>query len=248
VTTNRGTAIVTGGASGLGASFAIGLGACGHDVAILDLQGAEDVATQIEALGARVLHRVGDASNPDEVATFISHLSTSDLSPTRVLVNNAGISPYAPFAETDLQTWHQVLRVNLDSLYLMTHMVLPSLLKHGAGRIVNISSSVVWDAQVRDMTAYATSKAAIVGFTRALAGEVGVSGVTVNAIAPGIVLTPDIQGRVSNERLEIYRGRQSIPLIAEPDDIVGTLLYLIDEGTRLVTGATLPVNGGRVFL
>jgi len=248
VTTERGTAIVTGGASGLGAAFATGLGACGHDVAILDLQGADDVAAQIAALGVRVLHRVGDASDPDEVATFVSELSSSKLSPIRVLVNNAGISPYAPFVATDLQTWHRVLRVNLDSLFLMTQAVLPALRAHGSGRIVNLSSSIVWDAQVRDMTAYATSKAAIVGFTRALAGEVGGSGVTVNAIAPGIVLTPDIRGRVPTERLEIYRDRQSIPVIAEPEDLVNTLLYLIDEETRFVTGATLPVNGGRVIL
>ena len=166
----------------------------------------------------------------------------------RVLVNNAGISPYATFEDTDLDLWHRVQRVNLDSLYLMTHEFLPDLRRHGSGRIVNLTSSVVWDAQARNMTAYTMTKAAIVGFTRALAGEVGSSGVTVNAIAPGIVLTPDIERRVADAQLEAYRLRQAIPELTRPEDLMSTLLYVVDEATRMVTGACLPVNAGRVIL
>lgn len=248
MTSTRGTAVVSGGASGLGRTFAIALADAGHDIAILDLDPADETLADVAATGVRALFWTGDAADPQVVADFAAEIEKSDLAPVRVLVNNAGISPYAPFADTSLSLWHRVLQVNLDSLFLLTQAFLPPLSSHGSGRIVNLSSSVVWDAQVRDMTAYATSKAAIVGFTRALAGEVGPLGVTVNAIAPGIVLTPDIRGRVPVERLEVYRGRQAVPLIAEPSDLVSTLLYLVDEDTRLVTGATLPVNGGRVVL
>lgn len=248
MTSPRGTAVVTGGASGLGRTFAIALAHAGHDIAILDLDSADETLAGVAAAGVHTLARRGDAADPEAVADLVAAIEASELAPVRVLVNNAGISPYAPFSDTDLELWHRILRVNLDSLFLLTQAFLPALTSHGAGRIVNLSSSVVWDAQVRDMTAYATSKAAIVGFTRALAGEVGASGVTVNAIAPGIVLTPDIRGRVPAERLEVYRDRQAVPLIAEPADLVSTLLYLVDEDTRLVTGATLPVNGGRVVL
>jgi NAD(P)-dependent dehydrogenase (short-subunit alcohol dehydrogenase family) len=133
-------------------------------------------------------------------------------------------------------------------MYLMTHGFAEDICAHGHGRIVNLTSSVVWDAQARNMTAYTMTKSAIVGFTRALAGELGTHGVTVNCIAPGIVLTPDIEERVAESQLEIYRNRQAIPSITAPEDLLSTLLYLVDERTRMVTGATLPVNAGRVIV
>lgn len=245
---DRGTAIVTGGSAGLGEAFAIALARAGHDIAVLDLQPATDTLTQVEQCGVRAIEMSGDAADPATVTRFGATLRGEGLQPVRVLVNNAGISPYAPFEETPLELWQRILRVNLDSMFAMCQEFLPDLRAHGAGRIVNLSSSVVWDAQVRNMTAYTTSKAAIVGFTRALAGEVGSSGVTVNCIAPGIVSTPDIRGRVATETLETYRGRQAVPFIATPEDVTSTLLYLVDEATALVTGVTLPVNGGRVVL
>ena len=244
----RGTAIVTGGAAGLGRAFAVGLAEAGHDVAILDLQSSDVVSGHVESLGRQVVTSVGDAADPSTVAAFGAKLRSSSLSPIRVLVNNAGISPYAPFTDTDFDLWRRILTVNLDSLFLMSKEFLPDLERHGRGRIVNLTSSVVWDAEARNMTAYATSKAAIVGFTRSLAGEVGRSGLTVNCIAPGIVLTPDIRERVPTERLETYRSRQSIPILAEAQNLLSTLLYLVDEESALVTGATMPVNGGRVLL
>lgn len=245
---NLGTAIVTGGAGGLGRSFATALAAGGHDVAILDIADSSDAEAEISQHQRRCLSVHGDAADPGTVTAFAESVRRSDLAPVRVVVNNVGISPYAPFTDTDLETWHRVLRTNLDSLYLTTQAFLPDLCEHGHGRIVNLTSTIVWDAQARDMTAYATTKAAVVGFTRSLAGEVGRFGVTVNAIAPGIVLTPDIRSRVPAEKLETYRQRQAIPRIAEAQDLVSTLLYLVDERTSLVTGSILPVNGGRVIL
>lgn len=239
---------MTGGAAGLGRAFAIGLAEAGHDVAILDVQPSNVVREHVESLGRQVVTSVGDAADPSAVAAFGAKIRSSSLSPIRVLVNNAGISPYSPFSDTDIDLWRRILAVNLDSLFLMSKEFLPDLESHGRGRIVNLTSSVVWDAEARNMTAYATSKAAIVGFTRSLAGEVGHSGLTVNCIAPGIVLTPDIRERVSTERLETYRSRQSIPILAEAQDLLSTLLYLVAEESAQVTGAIMPVNGGRVLI
>lgn len=243
----RGTAVVTGAAQGLGRAFALSLARGGHDVAILDLNPADEVVAQIQSAGGRCLAYAGDASDPEAVAAFAQAVRGA-LGPVRVLVNNAGISPYAPFAETDLDTWHRLLRVNLDSAFIVTQAFLPDLTAHGSGRIVNMSSSVVWDAQARHMSVYAMTKAAIVGLTRALAGELGEAGITVNCIAPGIVLTPDIARRVDPARLEEYRQRQSIKHLAEATDIVSALEFLVDERSGHVTALVLPVNGGRVIV
>jgi NAD(P)-dependent dehydrogenase (short-subunit alcohol dehydrogenase family) len=244
----RGTAVVTGGARGLGQAFSLALARAHHDIAIIDLDDPSETISMAQECGVRALSLIGDAADPDTVQEFERTVKDSDLSPVRILLNNVGISPYAPFLETDLQMWRRVLRTNLDSMFLFTKAFLPDIQAHGSGRIVNLTSSIVWDAQVRDMSAYATTKAGVVGFTRALAGECGVSGATVNAIAPGIVLTPDIKSRVPEEKLEVYRQRQAVHRLAEPEDLISTLLYIVDEASGLVTGTIFPVNGGRVFL
>lgn len=239
-------AVVTGGAQGLGRTFARTLAELGHDVAVLDLSDTAGIQSEVTAAGRRFLGLQGDAADAatlDELAAAVR----ADLGAVRILINNVGISPYRPFAEETLDSWHTVLRVNLDSAFLATQAFLPDLRTDGHGRIVNLTSSVVWDAAVRDMVTYATTKAAIVGLTRGLATELGPDGVTVNCIAPGIVLTPDIESRVAGEKLEAYRDRQAIKQLARPEDLAATLRYLVSEDAQLVTGTVQPVNGGRVW-
>lgn len=247
MTATRGTAVVSGAAQGIGRTFALALATAGHDIAIIDTQPSDETAAAIAGVGRGVIAHVGDASDPAAVSAFGDEVR-GGLPRVRVLVNNAGISPYAPFAETTLDMWHRLLRVNLDSMLMMTQQFLPDLMAGGDGRIVNMTSSVVWDFQATNMTAYATTKAGIVGFTRALAGEIGHLGITVNCIAPGIVLTPDIQDRVTAERLETYRDRQAIKRLAVPEDLVPALEFLVSERSGHITGTIVPVNGGRVVL
>lgn len=245
--TTRGTAVVTGGAQGLGRTFAEALAARGHAVALLDVAECDATLEAIAAGGGSAVSALGDAADPADVSAFRT-LVHERLPPVRVLVNNAGISPYAPFPDTTIDDWHRIMRVNLDSAFLLTQAFLDDLIASGSGRVVNLTSSVVWDLQARNMTAYATSKAGIVGLTRALAGELGVHGITVNCIAPGIVLTPDIEDRVSSKRLEEYRLRQSIRSLARPADLVSALEFLVSEASGQVTATVVPVNGGRVAL
>ncbi|MGC5617142.1 SDR family NAD(P)-dependent oxidoreductase [Georgenia sp. Z1491] len=243
-----GVAVVSGGAAGLGRAFVRSLLRSGHDVAILDVADSpEDPRGADDSTVGRLLCHVGDATDPQVIAKFVTRVRT-ELGSPRVLVNNVGLSPYRAFAEETLEGWRQVMAVNVESAVLLSHALLPDLRADGAGRIVNMSSSVVWDAESRSMVAYAAAKAAIVGLTRALATELGPDGVTVNCLAPGIVLTPDVEGRQGSARLERYRERQSIKLIATADDLTSSLDFLVSRRSGHVTGVVLGINGGRVWL
>lgn len=233
-----GVAVVTGGAAGLGAAFVSSLQATGHRVAVLDLadNGGSD----------SVLHHVGDATNPVDIKAFADRVR-HELGRPRVLVNNVGASPYRTFAEETLEGWRRVMALNVESTVLMTQELLPDLIAEPDARIVNLTSSILWDPQNRGMVAYAAAKAAILGLTRSLASELGVHDVTVNAIAPGIVRTPDT-ARVSEDQLEKYRQRQVIPRIADPADLTSSLEYLVSRHSGQVTGTVLGVNGGRVWV
>jgi NAD(P)-dependent dehydrogenase (short-subunit alcohol dehydrogenase family) len=243
----NGVAVVTGGAAGLGAAFVAALLGDGHDVAVLDLaaSGTPDTAEPSPA-GGRTLTVAGDATDPDALEAFADRVR-SELGPPRVLVNNVGFSPYRPFADETLDGWRRVMALNVESTVLATQTFLPDLVSEPDARVVNLSSSVLWDSETRGMVAYTAAKGAVLGLTRALARELGDRDVTVNAIAPGIVRTPDT-ARVAEETLERYRLRQAVPRIAVPEDLTTALLYLVARGSGQVTGTVLGVNGGRVWV
>lgn len=241
------TAVVTGAATGLGREFAVHLAELGYGVALCDLLDCADTVSEIRDKGGTTVAARADASGEDDVRAFAEQVHR-EVGPVGVLINNVGISPYAGFADITLEQWRRVMRVNLDSLLLMTQAFLPDMIAAGAGRVVNMTSSVGWDAQSTEMVHYATSKLGVVGFTRSLAGEVGRHGVTVNCIAPGLVATTALRERVPPERWDDVRERQSVNRTLEPSDLLAALDYLLSAGAQMVTGTVLPVNGGRVWI
>ena len=161
-----------------------------------------------------------------------------------VVVNNAGIYPPIPFTDTTLDDWHRIMSVNLDGPFLVTHAALPHLRQAGWGRIVNVVSAVVFLGPP-DLVAYTTSKAGLVGFTRALATELGPENITVNAISPGLTRTATAAGTTgANGGFERVRDLQCVPRVEEPEDLVSTLLYVCDKGSGFLTGQTINVDGG----
>jgi NAD(P)-dependent dehydrogenase (short-subunit alcohol dehydrogenase family) len=216
-------------------------------VAVCDLFEPTNTVDAVEQAGAHCVGLVADVADPAAVATLTSQVH-EHLGPISVLVNGVGISPYIPFRSMTFDEWRTVMRVNLDSVFLVTSAFLPDMIDAGWGRVLNFTSSMAWDAQARDVVHYANSKLGVVGFTRALAGEVGQYGITVNCIAPGIVETPALLERVPPERWEVYLDRQAVKAIAVPEDLLGAVSVLVSDGAAAITGITLPINSGRVWL
>lgn len=234
-------ALVTGAAGGLGREFAVALAARGQLVAGLDLADLSGTAERIPA--GRFLPVRADVTDPDEVGAAVEE-TAARFGGLHIVVNNAGIYPPLPFEKTTLEDWRRIMRVNLDGPFLVSHAALPHLRAAGWGRIVNIVSAVVFLGPP-DLVAYTTSKAGLVGFTRALASVVGADGITVNAIAPGLTRTATAARTTGADGgFDRVRGLQVVPATEEPRDLLSTLLYVVDEGSGFLTGQTINVDGG----
>ncbi|MFD7712400.1 SDR family NAD(P)-dependent oxidoreductase [Streptomyces sp. NPDC059785] len=237
------TALVTGAAQGLGQEFAAALAARGYRVAGMDLVPQPETA-------ARVLDYVeltADVTHEDEVRDAVEQ-AVDHFGTLHVLVNNAGVYPAMAFEDVTPEEWRRVMRVNLEAPFLLTHAALPYMKAAGWGRIVNIVSAAVLTAPPT-MVPYVASKAGLIGFTRALAAALGPHGITVNAIAPGMVRTATAERTVGADGgFERIRARQAVPRTQEPADLVSSLLYVLDEGSGFLTGQTLNVGGGSAYL
>jgi NAD(P)-dependent dehydrogenase (short-subunit alcohol dehydrogenase family) len=247
----RCNAVVTGAGSGIGRAIAQRLAEDGMAVAILDLNGpaAEAVADELRAKGHEAVAVGGvDVSDRARVDAAIQRARDA-LGPIRVLVNNAGVSGFDPFLAITDELWDRIIGVNLNGPFYCCQAVVPDMIEAGWGRIVNISSSSAQTGQQR-MVHYVSSKAGLIGFTRALALELGPKGITVNTIPPGFVDTPML--RESEERgllgssVDEHAKRTPVRRPGLPEDIAAACAFLVSDEAGYVTGQTIGVNGGRV--
>jgi NAD(P)-dependent dehydrogenase (short-subunit alcohol dehydrogenase family) len=230
------TAVVTGGASGIGLAIAERLAKDGYQVAALDLNPSDtsvapatDVAdrAQVDAALAAVRERLG---------------------PVTILVNAAGMDGFKRFSDLTFEAWHRVIDVNLNGVFHCVQAALPDMMEAGWGRIVNISSSSAQSGQPF-MTHYVASKSAVNGLTKALALELGPFGVTVNAVPPGFIDTPMLRKAEARELLggtiEEHIQRTPVRRVGRPEDIAAACAFLVSEEAGYITGQILGVNGGR---
>jgi len=244
-------AVITGASKGIGQAFAKRLAEDGVHVAIADIAPGDETARMVEHAGREALACVCDVTSEQSVKALAADVQKK-FGRCDILINCAGIYPQQDFATMKFDDWRRVLSINLDSVFLVSAAFVPGMRERGWGRIVNMSSSTLGSV-VSGFVHYMSSKAGIVGFTRALASELGPHGVTVNAISPGLTRSPGTLARkprpgIADMEAEfnIAAGMQAIKRVEVPEDLVGTVSYLTSDDAAFITGQTLNVDGGRV--
>ena len=252
-TTIQRTAVLTGATSdrGIGITTARRYASQGWGVVILDLDGEKSAKVAAEIGNEFNVPAFGheiDVANENSVnaayAAVKAGVTTGTLPPVGALANIAGITSPVPFLDTTLELWHKVMDVNATGTYLVTKAFLPDMIENGWGRIVNMSSvSAQRGGGVFGKVPYSAAKAAILGLTKALAREIGATGVTVNAITPGAVDTNIRVGSTDEQEAAINAG---IPLgrNATTEEIAAVITFLSSEESAYLTGTTIDINGG----
>ncbi|HWW64216.1 MAG TPA: SDR family oxidoreductase [Sphingomonadaceae bacterium] len=249
----RKVAVVSGGAGGLGAAIAERLAQDGHAVAIVDIKEDEAVAGRIAAAGGEAAFFRCDITDPAAVEALARDVEAR-LGPCDILVNNAGRYEHRAFEDLTFEHWRAVMALNVDGMFLMAKAFAPAMRRRRWGRIVNMTSNSVFLAPPH-MPQYVTSKAAIIGLTRALGAELGADGVTVNAVAPGPVGTEKVRasyaeemGGGSEDGFDDFMGalaaNQSIKRPGTPRDVAALVAFLAREEAEMITTQTIVVDGG----
>jgi NAD(P)-dependent dehydrogenase (short-subunit alcohol dehydrogenase family) len=243
-------AVVTGSGSGIGRAIALGFAKAGAQVAVLDIDGATAAKTAADIRDAGGNAQAFTLDVTDRLACRdIAAKVASEIGPVSILVNNAGINRRNAFtADPDavIKDWQDVMAVNLNGLFNVTHAFLGAL-RAAKGRIVNIASIQSFvHVRTPNSPAYTTSKHGVLGFTRALAAELGKDGVRVNAIGPGLIETQlNEKVRASQpEIVKIFLDHTPLGRTGKPEDIVGPAIFLASDLSAYVTGAIVMADGG----
>ena len=246
-------AIVTGGARGIGHAYSRALAAEGAAVVVADLleqEGRETVETIRENAG-RALYQHVDVADADSVGRLAT-AAASEFGGIDILVNNAAMFASlrgGPFLDIDAERWDRTMAVNVKGAFLCIQAVVPHMRARGGGAIVNQSSIAAFG--LAGMLDYSVSKSALIGLTKNVALELGADRIRVNCIAPGGVATEANAGHIGGG-IELVRERakanQAIPEAIRPEDMVGPLLYLVGDASKLMTGQTVVFDGGRFLL
>ncbi|MBR5308005.1 MAG: 3-oxoacyl-ACP reductase FabG [Clostridia bacterium] len=250
------TILITGSSRGIGAEIARSAFLSGEYNVIINYNKSGARATmlqkELEEISSqnkdekfgRVLAVGADVSREDEVNSLFD-TAEKTFGKVDVLVNNAAVSSYSLFQDLTLEAWHETMATNLDSVFLCTKRALPRMISEKCGRIINISS--IWGICGSSCEVhYSTSKAAIIGLTKALAKEVGPSGITVNCVAPGVIDT-EMNKALSDDDRKALCDETPLGCIGKCEDIAKTVLFLAGDGGDFITGQVISPNGGIVI-
>jgi 3-oxoacyl-[acyl-carrier protein] reductase len=243
-------AIITGGGKGIGKVYAQEFARAGAKVVAADIDGAaaEAVAQGIVRANGEALGLATDVSD-EQAANAMAKAAIDRFGGIDILINNASLMSVLPrrsWMEIPVQEWDDVMAVNLRGLLLCSRAVVPAMKARGRDKIINISSSRVWDGTPNRLH-YTTSKAGVIGFTRALARELGEFNITVNAVTPGMTLSETQVATTSNNYAATRASGRALNRDQFPDDLVGTVMFLASVASDFITGQTINVDGGKAM-
>ncbi|MBW0091564.1 SDR family oxidoreductase [Pseudonocardia sp. KRD-184] len=238
------TALVTGGGRGIGYAISALLLAEGAKVAVADIdaEGAQEAAAKLGAAGGTVVAITGDVSDHASSVAMVAEAERT-IGPLDVLVNNAGMWIVKPFTETGPQDWAREFGVNTHGVLNMTHAALPGMIERRRGSVVTITSEAGRVGEPRTAV-YSAAKAAVIGFSKALAKEVGRHGVRVNCVALGTTRTPQAEASFAPELWDRIAKAYPLGRTGEPEDAAAAVAFLAGDCASWVTGQTYGVNGG----
>jgi 2-hydroxycyclohexanecarboxyl-CoA dehydrogenase len=234
------TALVTGGAKGIGAAISRRLAAEGADVTIgdIDVEGAAEVAGEIGAESMRL-----DVTDNDSARAAVDAVGRLD-----ILVNNAGMDEFGFFTETNPDQWGRIVAVNLGGVFACTHAALPGMQKAGYGRIVSIASEA-GRVGSKGSAVYSAAKGGVISFMKTIARENARYGITANSIAPGPIDTPLLRsalefGELGEKVIETMKSATQMRRLGEPEEVAAAVAFLASDDASYVTGETIGVSGG----
>lgn len=237
-------ALVTGGSRGIGAAIALALAENGADVALTYQHSAgkaDAVIKSIESLGRRAVAIKADSADPEAISRAVSE-AVASLGGLDILVNSAAVITTGPIADIDVDDYQALMDINARAPVLFAKAVIPHLAD--GGRIVTVGSASGERVPFPGLTAYAMSKAALIGFTRGLSRELGPNGITVNLVQPGPTNTES--NPADGEAGDLLRGLTSLGRYAEPREIANAVVFLASPAASVITGAVLTADGGAI--
>jgi len=237
--------IVTGGAMGIGREIALRLARDGSDVAIVDIEEepAQEVVKEIQSMGRKSRFFEGDVARWDQVKAMVEGV-LKDFKGIDILINNAGIvGPVVPVWEYGVEDWDRVMEINMKGIFLCCKAVMPFMLKQKSGRVVNIASIAGKEGNPR-MSAYSSSKAAVIAFTKSLAKEVAQQNIMVNCITPALIETHMMEIMESEQR-EFLLAKIPMGRFGKPFEVAALVRFLVSDECSFSTGQCYDISGGR---